>query len=464
MIKSINTVILILIYCFIIVNCYDPEQVHLALGRSPDTMAVQWATMDTYCTTATNVQYGISESDLDNFVEGECYEFNVGNIQIQQSHHVAYLIKLEASTKYYYKVGDNSTSTWSTIYHFTTAPDATTLQSSLPQKFIIYGDLGSGASQPDHSSTIMPWASLEVQTGDIDMILHVGDFAYDLDSNRGLVGRQFMNEISNMSAYVPYMVDQGNHESGYDFAHYTEFFRNQPYNLDYPTVNTLNGNAPNNWYFSWNIGLVHFITISSEIYFDHPTMISDQWNWLKSDLEIANNNRTLAPWIVVNAHRSIYCSCDSDCGSAATTLRAGVKQTDGSYAYGIEELLYNYGVDLWINGHEHNYERMYDIAPNEIYTYLSGISTQSTIDPPATIYIVTGDAGNDEDHEEFSYSQPSRTAFRTSSYGYSRMSIYNETHLYWEQVECDLSVSPTVVNEVIDSFWLIQNNHGSFSR
>ena len=27
---------------------------------------------------------------------------------------------------------------------------------------------------------------------------------------------------------VPYMVSAGNHESGFSFAHYTEFFRSQP--------------------------------------------------------------------------------------------------------------------------------------------------------------------------------------------------------------------------------------------
>ena len=57
------------------------------------------------------------------------------------------------------------------------------------------------------------------------------------------------------------MVDHGNHESGYSFAHFTEFFRSQPSNT--PWVTTDNGEAPNNWFFSWNMGLVHFVTISS---------------------------------------------------------------------------------------------------------------------------------------------------------------------------------------------------------
>lgn len=95
----------------------------------------------------------------------------------------------------------------------------------------------------------------------------------------------------------------------------------------------------------------------------------------------------------------LYCSCDSDCDSNAQKLRAGVLQSNGKYLYGLEQLLYQYGVDLWLNGHEHNYERMYDIEPKEIYTYLSGSTTRSTKNPPGTIYIVTGDGGNYENHE-----------------------------------------------------------------
>ena len=45
---------------------------------------------------------------------------------------------------------------------------------------------------------------------------------------------------------------------------------------------------------------------------------------------------------------------------------------------------------------------------------------------------------------------------------YSRMTVYNSTHLYWDQVECDDSVVPHVDGEVVDSFWLIQEKHGSF--
>lgn len=108
---------------------------------------------------------------------------------------------------------------------------------------------------------------------------------------------------------------------------------------------------------------------------------------------------------------------------------------------------------------------MYDIAPSSQpnNTYLAGTSTFTTTNPPATIYIVQGDAGNYEGHGDFSYDQPSRTAFRTNTYGYGRMTVYNSTHLFWEQVECDLSDTPQIIDETVDSFWLIQENHGPFA-
>ena len=380
-------------------NVKVPEQIHLAFGPTPDTISVQWATLDVFCTGATTVQFGLSKTALTQTATGSCFKFNLGSGILQQSHHVAYMQPLAASTKYYYKVGDGTT--WSSIYFFKTAPDAVTISTVLPQKFLVYGDMGSSASPPAGSTTVLPWVTAEVHRSRIDMILHIGDFAYDMDSNNGQNGRLFMNDIQNASAYIPYMVDPGNHEVGYNFAFYTEFFRGMPSNPTppYTTVTTDNGVAPNNWYFSWNLGLVHFVTISSEIYFDYPNLVASQWNWLKADLQTAAANRTAAPWIIVNGHRSIYCSCDGDCDSDATALRAGVKQSDGSYRYGVESLLYQYGVDLWINGHEHNYERMYDVEPHEIYTYLSGVTTKTTTNPPGPIYIVTGDAGNYENHE-----------------------------------------------------------------
>jgi len=50
----------------------------------------------------------------------------------------------------------------------------------------------------------MPFLQDEVQEGTLDAILHVGDFAYDMNSDNARVGDQFMRQIETIAAYVPY--------------------------------------------------------------------------------------------------------------------------------------------------------------------------------------------------------------------------------------------------------------------
>lgn len=333
----------------------EPEQIHLAVGRTPDYMAVQWAVIDEFCTTGTYVQYGLSSDALTNQVYGLCYPFDLNSQKIQkQSNHVAYMTNLKPSTKYFYRVGDLTR--WSQIYSFKSLPDATTISNNLPQRFLIFGDLAGSNQAPSDSCTTMPWMSVEAANGDVDMTLQLGDLAYDLNTDGGLVGRQFMNEIQNMSAIVPFMIAHGNHESAFNYAYSTEFFRSHPSNLIDQTVTTFAGSAPNNWYYSFNVGLIHFVVVQVELILGNSNIVPSQWNWLKQDLEIANNNRTQAPWIIVSGHRSLYCSSDNDCNGDAFKLRQGIKQANGTYLYGLEDLFYTYGVDMYFNGHEHNYE------------------------------------------------------------------------------------------------------------
>jgi hypothetical protein len=60
----------------------------------------------------------------------------------------------------------------------------------------------------------------------------------------------------------------------------------------------------------------------------------------------------------------------------------------------LEPLFFKYGLDFWINGHEHSYERTYPMYKEK--------SEKSNVEPKATIYIVTGAAGSSEMHEGFS--------------------------------------------------------------
>jgi hypothetical protein len=243
----------------------------------------------------------------------------------------------------------------------------------------------------------------------------------------------------------------GNHESAYNFLHYTTRFDNQPINTGVLPAKAGEEVAgkPNNWWFSYNMGNAHFVSISTEVWFytQQQEVLGDMLAWLKQDLMAANQNRSEAPWLIVFGHRSMYCSCDGDCDGGAATVKDD-----------LEELFYQQGVDLFINGHEHNYERLYSVY-NE--TYMAGNGSQVT-NPPATTYVVTGDAGNSEGHEPFTRPQPTWSAFRGNVFGYSRMVIHNDTHLYWEQVQTDSGEPLADMGKIIDYMWLEQHNHGPF--
>lgn len=289
--------------------------------------------------------------------------------------------------------------------------------------------------------------------------IDIGDFAYDFDTNNGTMGDLFMNDIEKMASHVPYMVSPGNHEAAYNFSHYTERFRGMPVTGSQQTVPngkvwTFAGEAPNNWYYSWNVGLVHFVSISTEIYFYFPWLIKEQYEWLIKDLTIANNNRSRAPWIIVNGHRPLYCTEDGDCTSDAQLVRDGVWISEtNSTKYGLENVFYQFGVDFYFAGHEHNYERMYDIFQNH--------TTKSVKNMPSTTYIVTGSAGCQEKHDPFVEPQ-CWDAFRTKAYSYTRFYVYNSTHVELSQVVSDSTLPQKYQGYVIDHQWYVQEHHGAF--
>lgn len=58
----------------------------------------------------------------------------------------------------------------------------------------------------------LPYIQNEAQRSKFDVIIHVGDFAYDMHEEDSRVGDQFMRQIQPLAATVPYMTCPGNHE------------------------------------------------------------------------------------------------------------------------------------------------------------------------------------------------------------------------------------------------------------
>lgn len=73
------------------------------------------------------------------------------------------------------------------------------------------------------------------------------------------------------------------------------------------TAGVNSGSKTNLWY-SFNDGLVHWVSIDTELwYYDGtPTEIANQFAWLKADL--AAVNRTETPWVIAMGHKVRACA------------------------------------------------------------------------------------------------------------------------------------------------------------
>eukprot|EP01063_Lacrimia_lanifica_P008922 TRINITY_DN15998_c0_g1_i1.p1 TRINITY_DN15998_c0_g1~~TRINITY_DN15998_c0_g1_i1.p1 ORF type:complete len:573 (+),score=191.29 TRINITY_DN15998_c0_g1_i1:72-1790(+) len=433
------------------------RQIHLALTQDEASMSVQWVANATSAAAPPTVRYGLAADALTMIAHGDAKVFTVDAGRTWYTH-VAVMRGLSPDTRYFYAVADAAGT--SDVRHFVNARKRA---AGDPYKHIIVGDLGaafafsvctacSGKSLVCDKATCAGNTSVGlVSETDADMLLHVGDFAYNLNTDGGAVGDRFFENMEQVSAYLPYMVSVGNHENDAGaLAHFAERYRAMPVNSVPPSFNTTNGATPNNLYFSWDKNLVHYISISTEVWFLSYTGVTKagMLQWLEEDLKAATApaQRALVPWIVVEGHRSMYCtSNDGDCSKETWELRND-----------LEELLYRYGVDLFVNGHEHDYERTYPLA--------FGYHEAGYVNPNATVYVVNGGAGNQEIHDPFTKDPPSWSAFRANTFSYSRVLIHNATHLQWQQVQTDPydGFPMSEYGEVIDDWWVVQHRHAPF--
>jgi len=358
--------------------------------------------------------------------------------------HKSLIPNLKENTKYYYRVGCSKQ--WSDEYHFTTLA-----QKSGVVRFAVFGDLGLV-----NARVISPITE-ETTKKNFDMIIHVGDIGYNMEENESRLGDNFMQAIQPIAAYTPYQVCPGNHE-----VDLMLLFYNYRHRFFMPGTSS-------NMYYSYDVGPVHFVAISTEHYFFFPydVDIGVQFEWLIKDLEKANHNRNKVPWIIVYGHRPFYCSDLSthkhgsprhitnkqDCIINANKLRNGVEVL-GTRKWGLEQLFNEMGVDMYICGHEHSYERLWPVYDGIVH---NGTLASPYTNPTAPVHIITGSAGNRENLDSFGPSLGPWSAFRSATYGYGRMNVFNSTHIHFEQILADKGT-------VLDEFWLIQEIHGPFTK
>jgi len=107
-----------------------------------------------------------------------------------------------------------------------------------------------------------------------------------------------------------------------------------------------------------------------------------------------------------------------------------------------EQLFLDNGVDVYLSGHIHWYERLFPLGVNATIDYGSIIDdhTYRVNEGTSMIHLINGMAGNIESH---SILNPGQTPLNITAsldfvhYGFSLLTVYNETVAKWEAISGD---------------------------
>ena len=221
------------------------------------------------------------------------------------------------------------------------------------------------------------------------------------------------------------------------------------------------GGVGNFWY-SFDYGLAHFVSFDGETDFpyspewpfardtnqhglptENETYVTDsgpfgyingnwtenesyeQWHWLKNDLK--GVDRTKTPWVICMSHRPMYSS------------QVSSYQEDLRNAF--EALFLENGVDMYLSGHIHWYERLYPLGLNSTIDHASivGSNTYHTNPGKSMTHIVNGMAGNVESHSTLEGAPILNitAVLNQKVYGFSKLTVESATKLTWQYIKGD---------------------------
>ncbi len=216
----------------------------------------------------------------------------------------------------------------------------------------------TASATPQPTSTAQPTASPSATpTPVVYTLIGAGDIA--------ICGQAGDDQTAALLAQYPeayiFTAGDNSNETG-SLAEYTDCFgaswgqfldriRPAPGNHDYTSLNAADyftyfgaaAGEPGLGYYSYDIGAWHILMLNSNCNRIDCSPDGPQLTWLKADLEAHASLCSLAVW-----HHPRFTS--------------GL--TEGGALYNFWDILYQHGVDIIINGHDHNYERFAPQDPN----------------------------------------------------------------------------------------------------
>lgn len=320
-----------------------PRYVHLGLIGDPKTSIVaQWRTADE-TTRATTIRFAegaeLAAADLTQTRTGIEFGYRGAGSDIIRMHQ-AHLCGLKPGTAYSYQVGATDragTEHFSPVYTFRTAPDI----AAQPDGEVVFGFVGDCRGGYD----IWQQVAAQIQARMPDLILFSGDAV-----TFGIAQSEwddFLQRAEPLFARVPVISTNGNHESN-AVNYYSQF--------------ALPGDQQN---FGIDYGYAH-ITVGNDTPEDHAYIAGAFRDAIAADFETSKTAR----WKLFMHHQPMF-SASTRHGSNETLQAAWLPIVD------------QYGIDLVLNGHEHNYELTKPLFNGQ---------PQATSDN-ATTFVVAGGAG-----------------------------------------------------------------------
>lgn len=223
------------------------------------------------------------------------------------------LTDLKKGTSYEYYIQDSNNSRLTPTYTFTTKRSVT---EDAPLRIAVFGDSGVlGTDQFRVAGQMQSWRP--------DLFLHTGDIAYNSGTEEEYRTKVF-DVYQSLFAEIPFYGSIGNHDYTTEQAGpYKELF-------EYPTAYSTSED-----YYAFDYGPAHIVSLNTSLDYSEG---SEQYNWLVSDLQASDKD-----WKIVYFHFPMYSA-----GEHGTTV--GMADILGP-------VFEQYGVDLVLNGHDHDYER-----------------------------------------------------------------------------------------------------------
>lgn len=212
----------------------------------------------------------------------------------------------------------------------------------------------------------------EMKPKDYDFLVHVGDFAYEIESSGGKKGDDFFAQMSLTSRRIPYLITPGNHELNNE---------GKLMNYRFRMPNTEETGMRQNHFFDFVLKGTYFMVLDFDflyIYRDHkPDPFDIIHDWMKERISILEK-RTDVTWKVFVSHRPFSCS----------DFMAGDCYVNMYYFRRYEDLLTKHGFHFSLNGHLHTYTRSRPL--NRLKAL-----PQSKIGSGAMVSIINGHCGTD---------------------------------------------------------------------